>query len=508
MYSKFNCIYPDINIGVYSRFQYPYSYYSRDQVNNKIYTLFADNGINTAGDFKNHFSTLNEFIDYVKSIEDFPNLMNSHLPDLSDSEYPQSIISFQRTYFPADIRYYDLSNLKMFNDRNSESLPLYPIATRSVIDNDCIIVERSPFKISGSFKPAGSNRSSSTQIQYEFWVPWTLTVLYKDYQKAAIYFGSSSVDSPDAKYIHCILPNIYGDSSVCFNSSLREYNLSSNQDFRSYFYSVINEYYSGGWNTDLYSTYLSFLNSHFFPEDEDYSFAIKNFITPDRSHYKNLTASKFDALKRRAAKYDQTHSTATRYKYLFEVLSSYDLKNTLDFYADLAKMAETTPGIECLTFDDIVDKTRSNRARNVHNDLLSKIETYTQSNTIHYESYPDYFPKVTIHHKNAYYPYLEAFYDIFQKFHDTDRLFFDMYSIYSQSDNLFDATIQDPFTIDTLEEIYTRIFYDYYNDNYSSSSNHFYFDIDHETSHVNEYPDLESYQKYLFDYHQTLTVEA
>jgi len=508
MYSKFNCIYPDINIGIYARFQYPYGYYSRDLANNNIYRRFAGDNIHTAGDFKNRFSTLDEFIDYVKSTEDFSTLMHSHLPDLPQSEYPQSIISFQRTYQPSDIRYYDLSKLKPFNNNNSQTLPLYPIATRSIIDNDCIIVERSPFKISGSFKPAGSNRSSSTQVEYEFWVPWTLTILYKDYQKAAIYFGSSSVDSPDARYIHCILPNIYGDASVCFNNSLREYDLSSDQDFRSYFYSVINEYYSGGWNTDLHSSYLNFINSDFFKEDENYSFAIKNFITPDRSHYKNLTASKFDTLKRRAQKFSRTHSTAIRYKYLLEVLSTYDLKNTLDFYSDLAKMAEETPGIESLTFENIVDKARYSRSRNINNDLLARIENYSHSNTIHYESYPDDFPKVTIHHKNVYYPYLEAFYDIFQKLDDTDELVFDMYTIYNQSDNLFDATVQDPFTIDTLEEIYTRIFYDYYNDNYYSSSNHFYFDIDHQTSYVNEYSDFESYQNYLSDYHQTLTVGA
>lgn len=501
MYAKYNCIYPQHNLGVYSEISVndmnlSFHNYVHRYITD-IYDPFKGVSFETTEDFWNavistsgneNFLSNERLLRYhtYNSLADIPGVSKgSHIPlDLSSF--------FESTYTNVSYSYYTLDkyNENLSKSLSSDSLSLLPIATRSIISNDSIVVERSPFKISGEFKTSGSYRNGRT-YPYEIWIPWTLTSIDKKTRRTVIYFSSEPADSPTARYIPCVLPNVYSDGAVCFNSSLNDIDLSSDEDFRSFFFKVINEYYSGGWNTDLYSQCLKNITER---NKQGRSFAYQNFISPEYSHYENkYTPAKFRHLQNRASKFLNTFSTSVLYKYFFEVLSTYDLKNTLDFYEDLI---DIQPQNYVKSYQSVISSVSNTSNNYAVNNMFSTIQTNALQDSLRVESYSDSFPIIKLFNTNAYYPYLASLHKA-----SLEENNFDYNSIINSSPKT--QPLEDPFSFPSIQEIYARVFINNYFNPYSSDKDSnpvLYFSYDHKEDVFIEYPDKESYVKYVKNY--------
>lgn len=508
MYSKYNCIYPDDNLAVYADIDVSTSIRSISTYIHRYfvsaYDSFCGVPFETAEDFWD--AIIAKFDDEIISADNrlksyYHYVSLAETPNISQgSHVPTNLSCFSETTY--NTTYYSYYSLDKLNDNLSttispDSLSLFPIATRSIINENCIVVERSPFKISGDFKTSGSYRNGR-MYPYEIWIPWTLTIIDKYTRRVVIYFSSEPADSPTARYIPCVLPNIYADGSVCFNSSLENADLSSDDDFRDYFFKVINEYYSGGWNTDLYSSSLKNLSLR---DIESKSFAYRNFLVPEYSHYKNkYTPSKFKSLTSRNDRFLNTYSTSMLYKYFFEVLSTYDLKNTLDFYDDLI---DSQPSSQVKSYQEIINISSNTINNYNHTNLFANLrDSSFQSNLIS-ESYPSDFPVIKIFNTNSYYPYVSSLHK-----RSLEEQNFNYNSIINTSLN--SEPLEDPLSFPAIQEICAKIFYNYYHSNRSLTSNVrpvFYFSYDHKENVINEYHDFESYSEYVENYINTYAKE-
>ena len=418
-------------------------------------------------------------------------------PSNPDAYLPKDLSTFfESSHSSQNYTYYSLENFNKSYNNLSQADSLYPIATRSIINENIIVVERSPFKVNGTFKTSGSYRKGR-EVPYDIWIPWTLTIMDKSTNRTLIYFSSESADSPNAKYIPCILPNIYADASVCFNNSLSEISLSSDDDFRTYFAKVINEYYAGGWNTDLVSS--SLIKSPSYSSSlSDKSFAYRNFYHPDYSHYRKIyTPSKFKQLQSKSNTFINSYSGSVLYKYFFEVLSTYNLKYTLDFYNDLINN-ESSDNV--LTYDDVIKIAKNMTISGAARGLFHKINLYAYENSIKSESYSDDFPEVNVFHINAYYPYICAIYELLKDDVNANRIYNLSYEDY-HSANVTELPLDNLSSLGFLQKIYTYVFYNFYKNDYSKM-NPLYFSYDYKSQTLVEYPDYDSYHQYILDYYK------
>lgn len=155
------------------------------------------------------------------------------------------IDSIKKTFTPSH-------QLNDFND-------LYPIAVRYTDNKNVWLIERPPFKATVNFKNAKSNQSSKKDFTFDIWVPWTLMLLHiipeQSYYNAYLYFNDGPLNSNEDSFIPCIYPNMYMDARMCLNETiiLLQQHLSSTQSFdiSTIYNFIINDYMSGGWNTDL-----------------------------------------------------------------------------------------------------------------------------------------------------------------------------------------------------------------------------------------------------------------
>lgn len=217
--------------------------------------------------------------------------------------------------------------------RESEVHPkeINPIAVRYISKDGTYFIERPPFELNVDFRKSGSVYTK------KIWIPWTLSVLHPSNPSGIrIYFSNSSLQDMDTKYIPCILPNSYENGAICFSHSLASPEIRKNvyesTDIRQIYSFVFNEYMNGGYNDDL-SPNMYFARSidinqkkyptlyKFFDHSYDY---VKQF-------YKKMNFNSFNQIVKRAF---LLHRKTDRFRYMFMMLGTFDVQETLKFYEE------------------------------------------------------------------------------------------------------------------------------------------------------------------------------
>jgi hypothetical protein len=134
----------------------------------------------------------------------------------------------------------------------------YPIAVRYTNNVNYWIIERPPFLAKIDFKQGRSNSVVDSK-DYEIWIPWTVMVIDMDPKtsmyKSSLFFNDGPMSTLDEKAIPCFLMNMYDDGNMCLNqtSIYLQQHLADTQSFDIFtvYNFILNDYMSGGWNTDL-----------------------------------------------------------------------------------------------------------------------------------------------------------------------------------------------------------------------------------------------------------------
>ena len=134
----------------------------------------------------------------------------------------------------------------------------YPIAVRYTNNINYWIIERPPFLAKIDFKQGRSNSVVDSK-DYEIWIPWTVMIIDMDPKtsmyKSSLFFNDGPMSSLDEKAIPCFLMNMYEDGNMCLNqtSVYLQQHLADTQSFDIFtvYNFILNDYMSGGWNTDL-----------------------------------------------------------------------------------------------------------------------------------------------------------------------------------------------------------------------------------------------------------------
>lgn len=162
----------------------------------------------------------------------------------------KAVISSASRYFNQLTSYYSSSDVT-FND-------FYPIAVRYTDGKNIWLIERPPFLANIDFKNSRSSWEGK-QKDYSIWMPWTTMLLVSNptnsHYDAHLFINDGPITSLDDYAIPCIFPNIYGDGRMCLNQTsigLQQHVASINKfDISTIYNYIINDYMTGGWNTDL-----------------------------------------------------------------------------------------------------------------------------------------------------------------------------------------------------------------------------------------------------------------
>lgn len=386
-----------------------------------------------------------------------------------------------------------------------DSIPLYPIAVKEQIGLSYYLIERAPFRIKLNFKMSKSHsREPKKRVDHYIWVPWSLYFFDSKSNRVVIYFGSGPSSDPDTRYMNCAFPNTYADGSVCWNSSLSGYDFSQVKDVREHFSTLVNEYYSGGWNTDLFPHAMGSIRYN-----EHASDAYKNFVAPTQEYFPSYTPSKFEAFKNRASGYNYTSSYTKRFKYFFEVMSHYDLSQTLDFYKDhISSMHEGTSYHQCHSYETILSMHSSSATRDAEfQHTFSNITKYHDKNYCEDVAINrDNMPEIHVNYENITYPLFETLFNamvindlgVSSDIRKLREAYRNTNSISIESSGHMNAFIQNVIS----ELVHNNI----------SPKNKInpvlYFSYDFATKQATEYPDYEAYKKYLKNYNQSNKYEV
>jgi hypothetical protein len=141
----------------------------------------------------------------------------------------------------------------------------YPIATRYISDSGYFVIERPPFQIDLDYKLGrASSRTKKRLTDRKLWIPWTIFIFNPKYPQGYKYFFSdSSLLNNDHKYISPYIPNTYINGDICFSNSLSNIpqdSLPDSSDISHFYSTVFNDFFSGGWNSDLNNPWHSLIN--------------------------------------------------------------------------------------------------------------------------------------------------------------------------------------------------------------------------------------------------------
>lgn len=246
---------------------------------------------------------------------------------------------------------------KLIHSSSLPALPehLLPIAVRYIDSAGNYYIERPPFQIEVDMRSTHSRMENGKRIPpYKIWVPWTISIYRPGNPELYVYFSSSSLSSYDQIYLNCLFPNTYGDSRICFSNSLESlHNYSAHhEDIRTNYSYMFNEYMNGGWNLDLspniykcFEILLSNRISHTKAEieilntvDQDYPL-VKFFLNPPKEYIKK----RFPKITSRQLQYFEYtrnwFSTPKTYKYMFMIMSTFDVDQTLEFYRQISELS-------------------------------------------------------------------------------------------------------------------------------------------------------------------------
>lgn len=223
----------------------------------------------------------------------------------------------------------------------------YPIAVRYVASNGTIFVERFPFQITVDLFDSNRKAYIKREDNIKIWVPWTMTRIVPNSWDTQIYYSSHSLTDFSDPYFAGALPNAYDNGSICWGRSMAAHpsltiNSVTNQmeaSVSEQFTTLFNEYFGGGWNTDL-SPRLYYAVCHYLslPASVRSRYPmIERFVAPD-PEYITARFGHISAPRRRLLSsgfYSLSGSTLKQFAYTLYMLSDFTLEETLQFYAEI-----------------------------------------------------------------------------------------------------------------------------------------------------------------------------
>jgi hypothetical protein len=211
-------------------------------------------------------------VEYFKQINDKIIYLYFHIP------HSRSFLSsLKSTYsynsnvavIPQD-KFEDLvNNGAILNSKDApsslNSAGPYPIAVRYLTPNYAVI-ERPPFQIKVDYSPSKSGLKRRSIKPVTIWIPWT--VLIADltpgnfFAGSRLYFNDKPLETLDDVIAFPYTSNIFGDGRICMGRSSYALNEVDQNNYTALYHAFINEYFSGGWNSDTDSgTYHRMLNA-------------------------------------------------------------------------------------------------------------------------------------------------------------------------------------------------------------------------------------------------------
>lgn len=139
---------------------------------------------------------------------------------------------------------------------------LYPLAVRYIDENGTYFIERPPFQVQLDYKIGRASSSTKRKLKdTTIWIPWTIFVINPSKSIYFYYFSDKSLSSSSDTYVAPCLPNTYPSGSICYSSSLHTVPIDYETSSLSSQYSLaINEFFAGGWNSDLTNPWTHTIN--------------------------------------------------------------------------------------------------------------------------------------------------------------------------------------------------------------------------------------------------------
>ena len=243
---------------------------------------------------------------------------------------------------------YYLNFSNSFTDIENSS---YPIGLRYIdSENDLVVFERPPFKMSIDFSPLKAMSTARKRRKYEMqdvsiWIPWTVYVFNmasKSQPSIFIYFNNKPLSSCEDIIFPAVLPNVFNDGRICFGDYQNSLNVlhtdmvkSKKYSLKSIFNEALSYFYSGGWNSDIvpappYPEFLRLYSS---------TRSMKATIKDPRalSIYERATneAVYYDINKLRSSeRYHYRNSAIESYLNALSIWSQYSLEEVMYLFSD------------------------------------------------------------------------------------------------------------------------------------------------------------------------------
>lgn len=269
-----------------------------------------------------------------------------------------------------------LNNAYAKSYSNSSIKSFYPIATRYISKSGYIVVERPPFQIDIDYKVGRASSSTKKRLtDSNIWIPWTIFIFNPNIPSAyKYYFSSSSLTNNNHTYISPYIPNTYTNGDICFSNSLSnipEDSLPDPSDPSHFYATVFNDFFSGGWNSDLPNPWMSIFNSlsTYINNFDVSSFSskypsISRILFPSLDTIKPLF-SKSSQIKQAYAFHEQNPTTCyssivyqidqTQFHYYFlYIMSTFDLPDVLSLINEITSIQFHNKNHYVYSFDRII----------------------------------------------------------------------------------------------------------------------------------------------------------
>lgn len=254
-----------------------------------------------------------------------------------------------------------------------------PIAVRYINDDGDHYVEHYPFQAQVTFSDQRRKPYITEAQQIKIWIPWTMMrINLQNSSYQYMYAAGRSLMSMDDHYFVSPFPNTYPEGNICWSNSLiayenmtYDYNLNGyNIDLKTFYSIAFNEYFSGGWNTDLSLLLVNTLDSqyHLFYKHFDQLPMIKTMMHPTteyiQEHLPRLSAARRRMMSQglQAQMNSRLKSTA----YILYMMSTFTLEETLQFWNEIISLKDkfnsTTYSIK--SFDELVAKDNQTHSLN------------------------------------------------------------------------------------------------------------------------------------------------
>jgi hypothetical protein len=273
------------------------------------------------------------------------------------NEQPQNVVfEYIRTSYRNFAQIMNLQEKRYYlsssNSLSSIEQSVYPMGLRYMdTENDVIVFERPPFKISVDFTPiksAYSKRRKKFETKDMFiWIPWTVYLFdmsSKNHINVSVYFNNKPLSSCEDIVFPYMLPNVFPEGRVCFGDDLQFLNklhtdMVQNKKYslKSIFNETLSYLYSGGWNADLVPClpYPNFLVMY--PNVRAMKNAIKNPRALSMYERASSIATYYDIDKLRSARLTGSYwSSSANESYLnaLAIWSQYSLEEVMYLFGD------------------------------------------------------------------------------------------------------------------------------------------------------------------------------